>query len=75
MIVYKREHASFGLASKSARLEQSISSLVCRTPEVPLIYWVSDTLSQGYTNLQSLVNRLDYKDFASDAVCSKARSC
>jgi hypothetical protein len=29
--------------------------------KVPLIDWISDTLSQGYTNLQSLVKCLDHR--------------
>ncbi len=33
-----------------------------------LIDWISDTLSQGYTNLQSL--DLDHRGVASDTVCS-----
>ena len=43
--------------------------------EVPLIEWISDTLSQGYTNLQSLVKCLDHRVIASDTVCSQARLC
>ena len=31
---------------------------------VPLIDWISDTLSQGYTNLQSLVKCLDHRGIA-----------
>ena len=42
---------------------------------VPLIDWISDTLSQGYTNLQSLVKCLDHRGIASDTVCSQARLC
>ena len=30
---------------------------------VPLIDWISDTLFQGYTNLQSLVKCLDHRNF------------
>ena len=33
-----------------------------------LIYWISDTLSQGYTNLQSLVKCLDHRGIASDTI-------
>jgi hypothetical protein len=40
-----------------------------------LIDWISDTRSQGYTNLQSLVRCLDHRDIASDTVCSQARLC
>jgi len=32
---------------------------------VPLIDWISDTLSQGYTNLQSLVKCLDHRNIVS----------
>jgi len=39
-----------------------------------LIGWISDTLSQGYTYLQSLVKCLDHRDTASDMVCSQAVS-
>ncbi len=42
---------------------------------VSLIDWISDTLSQGYTNLQSLVKCLDHRGIASDTVCSQARLC
>ena len=40
-----------------------------------LIDWVSDTLSQGYTNLQSLAKCLEHRSIASDTVCSQARLC
>ncbi len=40
-----------------------------------LIDWISDALSQGYTNLQSLVKCLGYQGTASDTVCSQARMC
>ena len=40
---------------------------------VPLIDWISDTLSQGYTNLQSLVKCLDPRIIAVYAV--KQRLC
>ena len=33
---------------------------------LPLIDWISDTLSQGYTNLQSLVKCLDHRNIVSD---------
>ena len=38
-----------------------------------LIDWILDTLSQGYTNLQSLVKCLDHRDIVSDTVCSQAK--
>ena len=38
-----------------------------------LIDWISDALSQGYTNLQSLVKCLDHKNIVSDTVCSQAK--
>jgi len=41
---------------------------------VPLIDWISDTLSQGYTNLQSLVKCLDHRNIVSDTVCSQAKA-
>ena len=37
-----------------------------------LIDWISDTLSQGYTHLQSLVKCLDHRGIASITVCSQA---
>jgi len=40
-----------------------------------LIDWISDTLSQGYTNLQSLVKCLDHRGIASDTVRIQARLC
>ena len=40
---------------------------------VPLIDWISDTLSQGYTDLQSLVKCLDHRDIVSDTGCSQAK--
>ncbi len=40
---------------------------------VSLVDWISDTLSQGYTNLQSLVNCLDHRNIVSDTVCSQAK--
>ncbi len=38
-----------------------------------MIDWISDTIYQGYTNLQSLVKCLDHRGIASDTVCSQAR--
>ena len=38
-----------------------------------LIDWISDTRSQGYTDLQSLVKCLDHRDFVSDTACSQAK--
>jgi len=38
-----------------------------------LIDWISDTLSQGYTDLQSLVKCLDHRDIVSDTGCSQAK--
>ena len=35
--------------------------------------WISDTLSQGYTILQSLVKCLYHTDIALHTVCSQAR--
>ena len=32
----------------------------------PLIDWISDTLSQGHTHLQSLVKCLDHRNVVSD---------
>ena len=37
-----------------------------------LIDWNSDTLSRGYSNLQSLVKCLDHRGVASNTVCSQA---
>jgi hypothetical protein len=42
-------------------------------PGVSLIDWISDTRSQGCTNLQSLVKCLDHRDIVSDTVCSQAK--
>ena len=39
----------------------------------PLIDWISDTLSQEYTNLQSLLKCLDHTNIVSDTVCSQAK--
>ena len=44
---------------------------------VSLIDWIqiySDTLSQGYTNLQSLVKCLDHRNIVSDTVCNQAKA-
>ena len=38
-----------------------------------LIDWISGTLSQGYTNLQSLVKCLGHRHIVSDPVCSQAK--
>ena len=40
---------------------------------VSLIDWISDALSQGYTNLQSLVKCLDHRNIVSDTVCIQAK--
>ncbi len=40
-----------------------------------LVDWISDTLSQGYTNLQSLVKCLDHRGVPPDTLCSQARLC
>ena len=42
---------------------------------VPFIDWISDTLSQGYTTLQSLVKCLDHRGIVSNTVCIQARLC
>ncbi len=36
---------------------------------VPLIYWISNTLSQVYTDVQSLVTCLGHRDIVSDTGC------
>jgi len=41
---------------------------------ISLIDWISDILSQGYTNLQSLVKCLDHRNIVSDTVCSQAKA-
>ncbi len=46
-----------------------------RCKHFSLTDWISDTLSQGYANLQSLVKCLGHRDIASDTVCSQARLC
>ena len=38
-----------------------------------LINWISDTLSQGYTSLQSLVKCLGHRNIVSDTVCSQVQ--
>jgi len=38
-----------------------------------LIDWISDTRSQGYTDLQSLAKCLDDRDIVSDTACSQAK--
>ena len=43
--------------------------------QISLIDWISDTLHQGYTNLQSLVQRLDHRGIASDTVCKIVLGC
>jgi len=35
--------------------------------------WMSDTRSQGYTDLQSLVKCLDHRVIVSDTACSQAK--
>ena len=47
------------------------------TCHLSLIDWISDTRSQGYINLQSLVKCLDHRGVASGTytVCSQARLC
>ena len=40
---------------------------------VSFIGWISNTLSQGYTYLQSLVKCLDHKNIVSDTVCNQAK--
>ncbi len=50
---------------------------VCQAAEVswvPLIDWISDTRSRGYTDLQSLGQYLDHRGIASvlNTVCSQA---
>ena len=44
-----------------------------RTSGASLIDWISDTLSQEYTNLQSLLKCLDHTNIVSDTVCSQAK--
>ena len=44
----------------------------CHSP-VFLIDWISDTRSQGYTDLQCLVKCLDHRGIVLDTVCSQAR--
>jgi len=51
------------------------SRRVVATTKIPLIDWTSDTRSQGYTNLQSLVKRLDHRDIASDTACRVKQGC
>ena len=38
-----------------------------------MVDWISDTRSQGYTGLQSLVKCLDHRDIMSDTACSQAK--
>ena len=38
---------------------------------IQLVDRISDTRSQGYTNLQSLAKCLDHTDIVSDIVCSQ----
>ncbi len=45
----------------------------CVKSLVPLIDWISNTRSQGYTDLQSLVKCLDHRDIVSDTACSQAK--
>ena len=42
-------------------------------PGYYLLDWISDTRSQGYTDLQSLVKCLDHRNIVSDTACSQAR--
>ena len=59
------------LNKRKALVPSGMSALeVCM---VFLIYWIPDTLSQGYNNLQTLVKCLDHRGIASDTVCSQAR--
>lgn len=49
------------------------SQIAFLAPEenVPLIDGITDTLSQGYNDLQSLENCLNHEDTALDTVCRK----
>jgi len=40
-----------------------------------LIDWISDLLSQGYTDLESLAKCLDHRGIVSHTVCSQATVC
>jgi len=48
---------------------EGVAALLC----ISLIDWISDTQSQGYTDLQSLVKCLDHRDIVSDTACSQAK--
>ena len=81
LCVALRGPSVFGLrlsvTSVSSPSVTSLSSLIPRTAmeAISLIDWISDTLSQGYTNLQSLVECLDHRGIASDTAYSQARVC
>ncbi len=70
----------FALLSCMSRMQKSLRTtevsahLPCNFPSF-LDRLDTDTLSQGYTNLQSLVKCLDHRGIASDTVCSQARLC
>ena len=63
-------------ATKVLKVQNSSSHLSCKVwpstnapnrgctvfRAVTLIHWISDILSQGYTDLQNLVNCLDHRD-------------
>ena len=55
--------------------KQDTWDAVPRGSALSLIDSISDTLSQGHPNLQSLVKCLDHRGTASDTVCSQARLC
>ena len=56
---------------------KAIAALDCLSGFAELIeLWISDTLSQGYTDLQSLVKCLDDRGIVLvlDTICSQARA-
>ena len=65
---------SCGVSSYLAVMMLLLHFGVVHSESVSLIGWVSDTLSQGYTELQSLVKCLDHRGIVLvlDTVCSQA---
>ncbi len=47
--------------------------IVLTIDSISLVNWISDTCSQGCTDLKSLLKRLDHRE--SDTICSHARLC
>ncbi|DBA74348.1 TPA: hypothetical protein ACH3X1_011122 [Trebouxia sp. C0004] len=56
-------------------IKETLAMTLVGKQSLNLFFSLIDALSQGYTNLQSLVKCLDHKGIVSDTVCSQARLC